>query len=95
MTDERTPEQPEATHVELEDLATFLVVGIHKDTHEPVVAASPNMTLPDMGMLLGRLFADFMMNTAGAGAFNAIQTARQQSQQSQASNIIHPGRFQK
>ena len=87
MADEKTPDN--ATAVELDDLATYLVVGVHRDTHEVVAASSPSMTLPDMGMLLGRLITDLMVNVAGAGAFDAIRAARQQSQKPQ-SNIVSP-----
>lgn len=71
MTDTPTPKT-----VNLEDLENYIVVGVSKDGGTPIVAVSPNLTLPDMGMLVGRLVADLLIQTSGAGTFSAYQTMR-------------------
>ena len=75
MVDENTPE---AQVVDLDNLSGYLVVGLNKETGEPIVASSPGLTIPDMGMLVGRLVADMLVHISGAGAYNAIQAARAQ-----------------
>lgn len=69
-------EQNEARTLDLEDLQAYLVIGIQKDGTS-VTASSQGLTLPDMGMLLGRAYTDLALHVAGAGAFDAMQEMQQ------------------
>lgn len=64
--------------LDLEELQAYLVIGIRKDGSS-VTASSQGLTLPDMGMLLGRANTDLALHVAGAGAFDAM-TKMQQAQ---------------
>jgi len=69
-------EQNEARTLDLDDLQAYLVIGIQKDGTS-VTASSQGLTLPDMGMLLGRANTDLALHVAGAGAFDAMQKMKQ------------------
>lgn len=78
-------DQPEAKTLNLEEMRSYLLIGIDKDG-EFVTAAPPDLSLPEMGMLLGRAQTDLNIQCAGLGAFQAMQ--RMKAQQI----IQHPGR---
>jgi hypothetical protein len=75
----------EAKSVNLEDLSMYLVIGIDRETGQSIMAASQGMTLPDMGMLLGRANVDLDMHVAAAGSLDAARHA-----QAGQSQILRP-----
>jgi len=62
----------EAQELNLDDLQKYIIIGVTKDDGEVVIAASPQLTLPDMGMLLGRANTDLAMHVSRAGAFDGL-----------------------
>jgi len=50
----------------IDDLSKYVVMGIHKDTGDFVMAASPSGTLQDLGMFKGRLEVDIMAHLLAA-----------------------------
>lgn len=65
--------------LDLEEMRSYLLIGIDKDG-EHVTAASQNLSLPEMGMLLGRAKIDLDIQVAAMGAYNAMQAQRQKAQ---------------
>lgn len=76
--------EQDASVLDLEDLDHYLVLGVRKDTGEPVVLASPNINVPKMGALLGRAQADFQLQLVQAGMHAYMQYAAK----AQKSSII-------
>lgn len=78
---------PEAKSLNVEDLSSYVIVGISRDTGEAIVAASQGLTLPDMGMLIGRLVADLALHITRAGVYEVVANS-----QRTPGNIITPKR---
>lgn len=87
MTDNLNQE-PQALNID--DLQMYVVIGMDKNGKH-VIASSQALTLPDMGMLLGRANTDLALHVAGAGAFDAMT----KMQQAKGQIATHPGRYTK
>ena len=75
--------------LDLEDLEHYVVLGVRKGTREAIVLASPKITAPEMGALLGRAQTNLNLQVAQAGMHAYVQ--HMQAHLKGSSPIIVPG----
>jgi len=81
-----TDEQVQGTEtLELDELEYFLVLGVKKGSLEPVTIASPNVTLQNLGSLLGRATANHQLQIVQNGCMLYEQHVLRTK-----SNIVRP-----
>lgn len=84
---ENQNQEPQSLNID--DLQMYVVIGVDKDG-KPITASSQGLTLPDMGMLLGRALTDLMLHVSGAGSFDAMHKFQAAVQKARQGGIVTP-----
>ena len=76
--------------LELDELEYYIVIGVEKEGRKSVTVASPNITLPDMGAMLGRLQANYQLQLTQAALHQYQEFLRKKAHTSQIIKGVPP-----